>query len=166
LVGFRYRNNGAVHKPRLDSAPGVFEARTIAGRERPDVKTFDSFRALFEPGFRMPPATAFLHGAGIFSATELAAQSFGPALSKKEQRHDARNHNHDDSYDCGYFCYAHNQPPINRILLSSLSRNNGILLYILGHVNWFFEEGEANGVEAQRPLRSKSQSYLLFWTGW
>jgi hypothetical protein len=156
LVGFRYHNGGAVHKPRLDPAPRVFEACTIAGRERPDVETFDSFRALFEPGFRMPPVTAFLHGVGIFSATELAAQSFGPALSKREQRRDARNHNHDESDDCDYCCFAHNQPPINRILLSSLSCNNGILLCILGHVNWFFEEGEANGVEAGQIKNKKN----------
>jgi len=29
----------------------------------------------------MPPVAVFLHGAGIFSATELSAQSFSPALS-------------------------------------------------------------------------------------
>jgi hypothetical protein len=101
LVGFRYRTGGAVHKPRLDFAPGIYEACTIAGRERSDVEAFDSFCALVEPGFRMPPITALLHGARIFSATELAAQSFGPALSEKEQRRDTRNHNHDESDDRG-----------------------------------------------------------------
>jgi hypothetical protein len=39
----------------------------------------------------------FLHGAGIFSATELASQSCGPALAKKEQRRDARKHNSDET---------------------------------------------------------------------
>ena len=58
------------------------------------METFDPFRAFIEPGFRMPPAAAFLHGAGIFSAAELAAQPIGPALSKKEQRRYDRNHNH------------------------------------------------------------------------
>jgi hypothetical protein len=101
LVRCRYRTGGAVNEARLDSAPGLYEARTIAGCERPDVKTLDSLCTPVEPGFRLPPGTAFLYGAGIFSATELAAQSFGPALSEKEQRRDARNHNHDDSDDRG-----------------------------------------------------------------
>ena len=83
LVGFRYRTGRAVHKPRLDSVPGVFETRTIAGRERSDVEALDSFRALIEPGFRLSSGTAFLHGAGVFSATKLAAKFFGPALSER-----------------------------------------------------------------------------------
>jgi hypothetical protein len=101
LVGFRYRTGGAIHKPRLDFAPGVYEAGMIAGRERPDVETFDSFGPLFEPGFPMPPVTTFLHGAGIFSTAELVAQSFGPALAEKKQCRDARNRDHDESDDCG-----------------------------------------------------------------
>jgi hypothetical protein len=101
LVGFCDRTGGAIHKPRLDSTPGGFEARAIAGGKRPDVETFDSFRALVEPGFRVPAATAFLHGAGIFTATELAAQSCGPALSEKQQRRDARSHKYDQDHDCG-----------------------------------------------------------------
>jgi hypothetical protein len=56
----------------------------IAGRERTDVESLDSFGALFEPGFRVPPATPFLHGAGIFLATEPGAQFFSPALSEKQ----------------------------------------------------------------------------------
>jgi hypothetical protein len=65
------------------------------------VETLNSFRALFEPGFRVAPVTAFLHGTGILSATELAAQSFGPALSEEEPRRGACNHNHDESDDRG-----------------------------------------------------------------
>ena len=61
------------------------------------MKTFDSIRALFEPGLPMAPVAPFLHGAGIFSATELATQSFRPAFSEKEPRGDAGNHNHDDA---------------------------------------------------------------------
>jgi len=65
------------------------------------VETFNPHRALFEPGFRMLPVTAFLHGARIFSTTELVAQSFGPALSEKEQHRNTRNHNDDESNDRG-----------------------------------------------------------------
>jgi hypothetical protein len=100
LVGFRYRTGGAVHKPRLDFVPGVHEALSIAGRKRPDVEAFDAFSALFEPGFRMPPVAALLHGTGIFSATELVTQSFGSALSVKKQHRYARNHDYDEGDDC------------------------------------------------------------------
>jgi hypothetical protein len=75
LVCFRYRTGWAVNEARLDSPPGLYEARTIACSERPDVKRLDSLPALFEPGFRMPSITALLHGAIIFSATELSAQT-------------------------------------------------------------------------------------------
>jgi hypothetical protein len=94
LVRFRYRTGGVVNEARLDSAPGLYEARTIACRERPDVKPLDSLCALFESGFPMPPVTAFLHGASILSATELCAQSFSPALSLQKERGDACNENH------------------------------------------------------------------------
>jgi hypothetical protein len=100
LVSLHYRTRGVVHKPRLDSAPGIDEARTIGGHQRPDVETFDSCRALFELGFSLPLVTAFLQGTGIFSVTELAAQLFGPALSEKEEHRDAGNHDHDHSDDC------------------------------------------------------------------
>jgi len=99
LVRFRYRAGGAVNEARLDSAPGFYEASTIACRERSDVKPLNSLRALFEPGFRMPPVAAFLHGAIIFCAAELSAQSFSPALSVQEERGDACNENHDESND-------------------------------------------------------------------
>jgi len=123
LVGFRYRNCGAIHKPSLDFAPGVFEPRTVGGHERPDAETLDSCRALVESGFRVPPVAAFLHGMGIFSSAEPAAKSFGPALSKIEQPRDARNHNHGESDDYDYCCYAHSHPPIDRFLRSFLSCN-------------------------------------------
>jgi len=47
----------------------------------------------------MPPAAAFLHGAGIFGATKLSAQSFRAALSENEPRRDPCNHNHGESDD-------------------------------------------------------------------
>jgi hypothetical protein len=99
LVGFPYRKGGAVHKSRLDPAPGVLKTRAIGGRKGPDVETIDSLRPLVEPGFRVPPAATFLHGTGVFSAAELAAQSFGPALSQNEQSGDARDHDHGQSDD-------------------------------------------------------------------
>jgi hypothetical protein len=73
----------------LDSTPGLYEARTIACRERPNVKLLDSLGTLFESGFRMPPGAAGLHGASIFSVTELCAQSRGPALPVPKERGDA-----------------------------------------------------------------------------
>ena len=48
------------------------------------MKSLDSLGPLFEPGFRLPPATPFLHGAGIFLATESSSQFFSSAISKKE----------------------------------------------------------------------------------
>jgi hypothetical protein len=48
------------------------------------VESLDSFGALFEPGFRVPPVTPFLHGASIFLATEPGAQLFRPAFSKEQ----------------------------------------------------------------------------------
>jgi hypothetical protein len=47
----------------------------------------------------MPTVAAFLHGASVFSATELSAQSFSPALSVQEERGDACNENHNESND-------------------------------------------------------------------
>lgn len=99
LVRFGYRTGRAVNEARLDSAPGLYEARTIACRERPDVKPFDSMCALFEPGFRMLPVAALLHGASIFRAAELSAESLRPALSLQKQRGDGCNNNHDKSND-------------------------------------------------------------------
>jgi hypothetical protein len=47
----------------------------------------------------MPPVAAFLHGASIFGATELSAQSISPALSVHKERRDRRQENRDDSND-------------------------------------------------------------------
>jgi hypothetical protein len=99
LVRFGYGAGGAVNEVRLDPVPGLYEARTIACRERPDVKPLDSLSALFEPGFRMPPVAAFFHGPSIFSITELGAQSFSPALSMPKERGDTCKENHHESTD-------------------------------------------------------------------
>src|SRR5579862_8120305 len=84
LVGLRYRTGGAVDEPRLDSAPRLHEAHTIACRERADVESLDSFGTLLQDGLRVPHATVFLHGPSIFLATEPRAQFFGPALSAEK----------------------------------------------------------------------------------
>ena len=93
LVRFRYRTGGTVNEARLHPAPGLDEARAIGCRERPNVKPLDSLCPPFEPGFPVPPATAVLHGAGVFSATELSPQSFSPALSAPKERGDACKEN-------------------------------------------------------------------------
>jgi hypothetical protein len=99
LVRFRDRTGGAVNEARLDSAPGLCEARAISCRERAKVERLDSFGALIEPGFPKAPAAAFLHGASLFSATELSAQSFSPTLAMQQKRGDAGNQNHAESDD-------------------------------------------------------------------
>src|ERR1700693_3603077 len=81
LVRFRYCPGRCINKPRLHLAPRFYEARVIGWREWPDVETFDSFFALFEPGFRMPPAATFFQRAVILGASEPRAQSCRPALS-------------------------------------------------------------------------------------
>src|SRR5579872_4238794 len=88
LVRFRDRTGGAVNEARLDSAPRLHEALTIACRERPNAKPFDSLSALFEPGFRLSPIAAFLHRASIFNGAKLSAQSCSPTLSLHVQRGD------------------------------------------------------------------------------
>jgi hypothetical protein len=88
LVRCRNRTGWAVDEARLYLAPGLYEARSICRRQRPDVKPLDSLCALFERGFRMPPVAVFLHGAGILSATELSAQSFRPALPLRQEHGD------------------------------------------------------------------------------
>jgi hypothetical protein len=47
----------------------------------------------------MPPVAAFLHGASVFSAAELSAQSFSPALSPPKERGDACNDHYDERND-------------------------------------------------------------------
>jgi hypothetical protein len=61
------------------------------------VKASNSFRALIQPGFRMPPVTVCLHGAFIFSAAKIVAQFFRPVLSERKQRHDTSDYNHDQT---------------------------------------------------------------------
>jgi len=86
LVRCHHRTAGAVNEARLDLAPGVHKACTIACREGPDAKPLDSFGALFERGLRMPPVATVLHGPCIFSATELSPQSCSPAFSAPSER--------------------------------------------------------------------------------
>jgi hypothetical protein len=83
----------------LDSAPSLQETGAIAWRERPDMKPFDSLRALFQPGFPMPPVAVFLHGAGIFRIAELGTQFFCPALPVKQESRKGRDQNDHKSYD-------------------------------------------------------------------
>jgi hypothetical protein len=45
------------------------------------VEGLNSVGALFEPGFRFPPAAALFHGAGVFRTAKLGAQPFRAALS-------------------------------------------------------------------------------------
>jgi hypothetical protein len=107
LVGFSHRTSGAVNETRLDSAPGRDKARPIARSERPDVQTLHSICAFVQAGFRFPPAPAFFHRAGIFSATKLSAESFRTALSKKKPHGDARDHHHGDNNGYGYLCRSY-----------------------------------------------------------
>jgi hypothetical protein len=93
-VGLRYSTGWAINEARLDSAPRLYEARTIGCRERPDVKCLDPLCTLLQTGLPMPPVAAFLHSASIFRATELTTQSFSPALSVSKERGNACNQNH------------------------------------------------------------------------
>jgi hypothetical protein len=97
LIGLCDRTSGAVNEPRLNPAPRLYETRTITWGERSDVQTLHPLCALFEAGFRMPPAAVFLHSAIIFSATKLSAQPSSAALSEKEPRGYACNHNHGET---------------------------------------------------------------------
>jgi len=99
LVRCCNRTGWTVDEPRLDFTPGLHEARTIACRQRPDVKALDSLCTLFEAGFGMPPVAAFFHRSTIFSVTELSAQFFSPALSVRKEQSDASDQNHDESND-------------------------------------------------------------------
>ena len=99
LIRVRHRAGGAVNKASLDSPPGLYETRPIACREGLDMKLFDSLCSLFEPGFRLAHAAAFLYGAGVFSATELSPQSFSPPPSLPQDRADAHSENCDERND-------------------------------------------------------------------
>ena len=99
LVRIRYSTGGAVNKARLDLSPRLHEARTIALGERTDMEPLDSLCTLFQLGFRLLPAAAFLYGASIFSLTELRAQPSSPALSVRKESDDASRDYHDESND-------------------------------------------------------------------
>jgi hypothetical protein len=106
LVRFRYSPGGAVNEARLDPAPGVYKARTIAGCERTHMEGLDSLRAPFQFGFRARNVAAFLHGAGVLSLAKLSAQPRGPALSMRKVRGDTCNYYHDGRNDQDQFCRA------------------------------------------------------------
>jgi hypothetical protein len=98
LIGLCDCASGAVNKPRLDSAPRLYETRTITWGELSDVQTLHSCGALFEPGFRMPPASVFFHSAVVFSA-KLRTEFFGSALAKGKPPDNACNDKHGKSND-------------------------------------------------------------------
>src|SRR6202035_2634171 len=56
----------AVNELRLNLVPGSDVALPVAGRERPDGKSLDTFFSSLETGFRLPPASAFFDRARIF----------------------------------------------------------------------------------------------------
>src|ERR1051326_6616761 len=92
-----YRTSGAVNESRLNPAPRLNETRTVTWGERADVQTLHPLCALFESGFRLPPAAVFLQSTVIFSATKLSAQPSSAALSEKKPRGYAYKHNHGET---------------------------------------------------------------------
>jgi hypothetical protein len=65
------------------------------------MQSLDSCGALIERRFRFPLAPTFFHGAGIFSAAELSAQFFRPALANGEPNADCCDHDYEYSdSDC------------------------------------------------------------------
>jgi len=50
-------------------------ALPVAGRERPDDKALDAFFSLFEPSFRLPPASTLLGCARLFRSESRAQSS-------------------------------------------------------------------------------------------
>src|ERR1051326_3459829 len=97
LISLRNRPSGAVNESRLNPAPRLNETRTVTWGERADVQTLHPLCALFESGFRMPPAAVFLQSTVIFSATKLSAQPSSAALSEKKPRGYAYKHNHGET---------------------------------------------------------------------
>jgi hypothetical protein len=106
LVGVRYGRTGAVNKARLHFAPALDKSGTIARSERPDVQALDSFGALIERRFRLPPAPAVFYGAGVFSSAKLTAQSFCSAFTGIKPNSDASGHQNGKSNDYDYLCRA------------------------------------------------------------
>src|ERR1700675_2829823 len=80
--------------------PTMNIALPFARRERPDGKALDTFFSLFEPSFRLPPASTFLERAHLFRS-ESRKQSFCLALPEEHHRNDAHNpdENHADDDD-------------------------------------------------------------------
>src|SRR5208282_3644775 len=85
LIGLRDRFIGIVDKFGLNRAPGCDIALPVAGREWTNGKSLDAFFSLFEPGFRLPSASAFFDCAGVFRP-ESSLQSFGFLFPKKHHR--------------------------------------------------------------------------------
>jgi hypothetical protein len=106
LVGVGYSASGPVNETRLNSAPGLDKPGTIVRSERSDVQALHSVCAPIEHGFCFPPAAAFFHGARIFSAAKLGAESFGAAFTGEKQKNDACDCQHDNSDEYGYLCRA------------------------------------------------------------
>jgi hypothetical protein len=90
----------------LNSGPRFDKPRTIARSERPDVKALHAFCALVKRRFCFLPAPAIFHGARIFSAAKLSAESLRSAFLNKKRNGDACGQHHNDCDDCGYLCRA------------------------------------------------------------
>src|SRR5580704_3081679 len=103
LIGLCDRFFWVIHELGLDRAPGRDIALTVACRERTDGKSFNTFFSLFEPGFGLAPASAFLDGTRIFGS-EPSLQSLGFALPEKHRRSNTHNSdkNHADDNDQGH----------------------------------------------------------------
>jgi hypothetical protein len=98
LVRFRHRAGGAVYEVRLDTLPGLYEARAITRPKWTDAERVDPLGAVVEAGFRLPPI-ACLKGAVILRAAKLSPQSLCAAFSLNEESGNAPNHNHYESGD-------------------------------------------------------------------
>ncbi|MGB6431533.1 MAG: hypothetical protein WBF06_13185, partial [Candidatus Acidiferrales bacterium] len=94
LIGVGNCPAWAVNEPRLDSAPSLHEPRAIGRTKRPDVQSFHACRALIERRFGFALAPALFHGAGVFSAAELSAQSRRPAVTNKNYNAHADGYRH------------------------------------------------------------------------
>jgi hypothetical protein len=107
LIGIRHGGPGAVNEPSLDPAPRLDKPHTIAWSEWLDAQALDSFRALIKRRFCFLAAPAFLHGAGVFCAAKLSAQSFRPAFTSEKPNSDTCSYQHGDRDDYAYLCSAH-----------------------------------------------------------
>jgi hypothetical protein len=71
------------------------------------MQALHAIRALIERRFRLPPAPAFFHGATIFSAPKLTAQSLRSAFAGKSPNGDTCDHYHGYSDDNAYLRVAY-----------------------------------------------------------